>query len=497
MTTQRIDPWRGMNLLPTQSRFVRSTAKYRLYSGGYGSGKSKLGCRCSIRRALGWPHSRHLIGRYTYQDLTKTTMVTFWRECREIGLQEKVHYTYSKADMTVRWWNGAETLFSNLDDPTGAKFGSLEISSVFIDEGSEVGSEVYQVLFPGRLRWHLPGCDLKGKIDAWMAVNPDEPVPASMRCGCMDIWQGDICTNPGPSDYLMQVVEEGMPGWEVFHATPGENPYNGPEYYRELEEKGKRYGEHWYKRFFLGRWDAFEGQRFPMLDEQTHTLPEGFTFNTDAWDFYEGWDFGWNAPTAVVVIAVHRNGDYPPCVVAEYERNHLEPVHHAAAIREIRTEFEGTTEPLAYGDPAGLQTNTAGQTTLELYSDQGIYISPATWAKDPRGRADKLGAAFVREVSTPDGPMRGLMFHPRCQRLFRALTMYRFAPNRNKDADAREVFVKKNDHLVDALGYGFAGIFPEAEPEESEAKRVWEADNKRLRRPTMAELDALELGAAR
>jgi len=59
------------------------------------------------------------------------------------------------------------------------------------------------------------------------------------------------------------------------------------------------------------------------------------------------------------------------------------------------------------------------------------------------------------------------------------------------------VFVKKNDHLVDALGYGFAGIFPEAEPEESEAKRVWEADNKRLRRPTMAELDALELGAAR
>jgi hypothetical protein len=236
-------------LLPTQRKFLESPAKYRLYSSGYGGGKSKLGCRESIRTALTVPHTRNLVGRYTYKDLVETTMVTFFREVREIGLNDGSgpgmrHYAYSKGDMKVRWWNGSETIFSNLDDPTGAKFGSLEISTFFGDEGSEVPGEVYQVLLPGRLRWHLPGCRLVDEINDFMEDNPGVPPPTNIRCGCMATWKAWVCTNPGPSDYLLGVVDAAEQGggqpdadspfdvWQVFFASPGEYPYNGPDYFR-------------------------------------------------------------------------------------------------------------------------------------------------------------------------------------------------------------------------------------------------------------------------
>lgn len=511
---QTLDPWRKMaRLLPTQARFIRSGSKYRLYSSGYGGGKSKLGCRESIRHALVYGGSRHMVGRYVYKDLIETTMVTFFRECREIGLNDGTgpgprHYSYSKSEMKVHWWNGAETLFTNLDDPTGSKFGSLEISTAFIDEGSEVPRGVYEVLFPGRLRWHLPGCDLAEDINEWMDRNPGLGAPRHIRCACMDIWRGWVCTNPGPSDYLLDVVGEvdeegGCPpagssydGWEVFYASPRENPYNGPDYYDELEKLGKAYGDHWFKRFMLGRWDSFEGQRFPMLDKATHMLPDQFSFHPAAWDFYSGWDFGWNAPTAQVLLAVNRNGEYPPCVVDEYEANKSEVPVHAEAIRLQWQSHELDEDPQCYGDPAGEQAHsTSGTSTIQKYEDQGIYITPAKWAKSPINRADQLGIAFTREVETPDGPMRGLMIHPRADRLWRALVQYRYEEQRQRNRDEKETFVKKNDHLVDALGYGFASTFP-AEPEDhkAEAKASWREMVESRRVPTPDEMDRIEAG---
>lgn len=501
-------------LLPTQRRFLESTAKYRLYSSGYGGGKSKLGCRESIRVAASVPHTRNLVGRYTYKDLTETTMVTFFRELREIGFSDGTgagprHYTWSKGEMKIRWWNGSETIFSNLDDPTGAKFGSLEISTVFVDEGSEVPGEVYQVLLPGRLRWHLPSCRLVHDINTWMERHPGQHPPADIRCACMDSWRAWVCTNPGASDYLLGVVDAATDGggqpaedspfhdWRVFFASPGENPYNGPDYYVELERKGRLYGEHWYKRFYEGRWDAFEGQRFPMLDEGTHLLPDSFVFHPDAWEFVSGWDFGWNAPTAQVLIAVHRNQEYPPCAVDEYEESKTEIPEHASAVRAIWESHGLRVDPLAYGDPAGNQIHASGDSAISKYAQNGLQISPAVWAKSPVDRADKLAIAFSRRVQTPSGEMAGFMFHPRCRRLFRALQQYRYAANRNKDADAREVFVKKNDHLVDALGYGFSSCWLTIDEDTSEAREAWEEMVRNRRVPTPDDLDRMEMEGRR
>jgi len=106
-----------------------------------------------------------------------------------------------------------------------------------------------------------------------------------------------------------------------------------------------------------------------------------------------------------------------------------------------------------------------------------------------------------RVKKTRYGEMRGLMIHPRCKRLIYCLKMYRYAKRRSsklEEEDAPEKFVKKDDHLVDALGYALASAPDPLEREKSpRTNPEWENRYRRLRLPTMDELDIEELHRAR
>lgn len=499
----RIEPFRGYGMLPTAYKFFTSDAKYRLWSSGYGTGKSTAGCRESIRHAVMYPHSRHLIGRHTYRDLEDTTMVTFWREMDRIGLSDGKragmrHYIFTKADQTLTWWNGTQTMFRHMEDMTESRFGSFEVNTIFLDEGSEVHSEVYRKLLPSRLRWHLPGCNLWNEI---LSGNVDA---ATVACGCpRRAW---ICTNPGPCDYLMEVVQEEhdeQGDWLVLHAPPGENIFNGQDYWDDLIKLGKKNGPVWFNRFVQGRWDAFEGQRFTMLDEGAHLLPETLqtmAFPHTEFDIYEGHDFGWANPHASIWLAIHKDGELPPIVFAEYEREQRELPDIAGDVKLIRHAY-GYPESgraamhaiQAYGDPAGNNKRPTGVTDIGLLATYGIDITPAKWAADPQSRADLIALCLNRVKKTRYGDMRGLMIHPRCKRLIYELRMYRYARRRGRvgdEEDPREKFVKKDDHLIDALGYALGSAPDPLEREKSpKVNPVWEAMMRRSRVPTPAELD--------
>ena len=47
-----VDIWRGYDPLPAQTAFHTSTAKWRLYAGAVGAGKTKAGSREAIRTAI-------------------------------------------------------------------------------------------------------------------------------------------------------------------------------------------------------------------------------------------------------------------------------------------------------------------------------------------------------------------------------------------------------------------------------------------------------------
>src|SRR5262252_606259 len=344
--------------------------------------------------------------------------------------------------MSLTWFNGAVTLFRHLEDLTETRFGSLELNTAFIDEGSEVDSEIFRKLFLARLCWHLPKCQLWNRI---MAGDFDA---AASPCGCpRRAW---VCTNPGLCDYLMDTVmaeEEGIPldDWDTFFAPPGENIFNGPDYWRDLHQKGKKYGPHWYNRFVLGRWDSFSGQRFTMLEQQLHELPSeltGLAFPTSEYDIYEGHDFGWTAPHAIVWVAVHKEGELPPIVFDEYEVTEREIPEHAIAIKERRqlhgyppSGYAARRVIGAYGDPSGKNSRPSGLTDIMLFGTHGVDISPCKWAPDPLARADLIALMLSAEKKTRYGTLRGLMIHPRCKRLWYCMRMYRFAKRRGKSED--------------------------------------------------------------
>lgn len=496
-----IDPFAGFRPTPTQDLFLNwqppdpRVPSLRLLSSGYASGgKTTVGCRESIRQTLTHPHSRNAISRFHYDDLTDTTMVSYFEALDRIGLNDgrrpgARHYIFRKSPRPeIDWWHGAKTLFRNLDDPSGSKYGSMEVNTWFIDEGYEVDEEVLQVIFPSRLRWHLPGCEWKNELDAMIASGKD-----TSMLGCLCPKMMFACTNPGPNDFFKGVVDGKLANAQHFAVPFGENIYMAPGYFEALDEQGKAYGEVWHARFVHGSWDAFEGQRFTMLDRATHFLPQDFMPSADEYEIIEDHDFGYRNPHAITWIAVHKGREYPPIVVDDYSVAGREIPHHAKAIRERRRLYGWPDrEVLAVGDPAGLQTRGAGVSDIMLFATHGIEIVPMTRAKLPDGRADLIALMLSRHVHTREGPMRGLMFCPRAHRTFDACLNYRFVePTRKSRADEPEKFLKKDDHLVDALGYGVSAISDPLEQEGPSGPRSeWQEALASRRMPTLDELDA-------
>jgi hypothetical protein len=425
---------------PAQMEFLKSPAKYRLLSSGRGGGKSVVGCRESIRHAVQFPNSRHMISRLHFPDLERSTHKTFREALNQIGFESGVHYTFHKQSMTYKWWNDSETIFTNLDDEE--KFGSVEVSTIFVDEGSEVPRSIYEVMFPANLRWRV------GPHRAW------------------------FCTNPGASGFLRAIVSGELEGtgrvdeygikdeFVWIPVAPGANQHNPPGYNEQLQKLQKAFGPHNYARYWLGSWDYFEGQRLTMLSREDHVLPVDFRPEAHH-DILEGYDFGWAGDTHVTWIAIDPHGEDPPIVFAELAMAQKEPKEIAAEIHDKRRAYRLDYGRIhSFGDPAGRSRGAQGRSWIDLYAEEGIYIAPADASKSPTYRADRIAQMLSERRYTPHmGSVPGLLFNPSCPKTFNSCRDLQFKPASPgaADNDPREVFLDRNKHGFDSLGYGLNG----------------------------------------
>lgn len=120
-----------------------------IYQGGYGSGKTWCGSLLGILLAKKYPGSRGLVGAKEYELVRKTTLVSYLEHLEALGYKQGVHYNYNKVDKIIRFKNGSEILFSQLDNPE--KFKSLNLHWAEIEEASQVGDSTFNQLM-GRLR---------------------------------------------------------------------------------------------------------------------------------------------------------------------------------------------------------------------------------------------------------------------------------------------------------------------------------------------------------
>lgn len=148
------------NLLSKQREFMKvphnNSLDVAIYQGGYGSGKTWCGSLLGILLAKKYPGSRGLVGAKEYELVRKTTLVSYFEHLDALGYRRGKDYSYNKTDKFIKFKNGSEILFSQLDDPE--KFKSLNLHWAEVEEASQVGDDAIKQLI-GRLRNTYRGKD--------------------------------------------------------------------------------------------------------------------------------------------------------------------------------------------------------------------------------------------------------------------------------------------------------------------------------------------------
>lgn len=121
-----------------------------LYGGAAGGAKSWTGCSWLLLMCLLYPGSRWFIGREELKRLRESTLITFFKVCKAYGVQRDVDFKYNGQDHYILFANGSRIDLLDLrylpSDPLYERYGSVEYTGGWIEEGGEVNFGAYDTL---------------------------------------------------------------------------------------------------------------------------------------------------------------------------------------------------------------------------------------------------------------------------------------------------------------------------------------------------------------
>lgn len=157
------------NPKPKQIEAHKCRAKYLLFGGAMGGGKSWFLCGEAIKQAMKHKGNRLVIVRKELSVLRRTTLVTFLSIC-----PKEIIKSFNQSTLEIGFINGSVLTFIDANiskDPLLQKIKGLEIGWFGIDEANEVSVEVYNLL-KTRLRWVLPNNE-KPSFEGRLTSNPE------------------------------------------------------------------------------------------------------------------------------------------------------------------------------------------------------------------------------------------------------------------------------------------------------------------------------------
>lgn len=150
-----------LDLSDPQNEFLLSKARFLAYVGGYGSGKSFIGC---VRVLLMPAGSRGMILAPSYGTLKDATLKTFWDVLEIMGLPREYVVEFNKTEMRMMLANGTEILWRSADYPDSLRGPSLDWC--YLDEGAYIQREAWDIAV-SRLRGSV------GPHVAWITSTPN------------------------------------------------------------------------------------------------------------------------------------------------------------------------------------------------------------------------------------------------------------------------------------------------------------------------------------
>ena len=142
-----------------------------LYGGAAGGAKSWTGCVWLMFMCLIFPNTKYFIGREELKRITKSTLLTFFKVAKEYGVDS---FRYNGQSNTIIFDNGSSIDLLELKylprDPLYERFGSMEYTAGWIEEGSETNFGAYDVLKTRIGRQHNDKFGILAKI--FITCNP-------------------------------------------------------------------------------------------------------------------------------------------------------------------------------------------------------------------------------------------------------------------------------------------------------------------------------------
>ena len=191
---------------PKQYQFHFTKAKYRLFGGGMGGGKTYAALFEAILNCMMYPGNRGIVIRATRPRLKANTVPSFLKLCPPEALMPGPA-GWNKSDLVATFRNGSRLEFKQADitkDPELNILRGLEAAFFVIEEANEVHEKVFQTLST-RMRWTLPN----GKIP-----------PLFMILTC----------NPSPGWVKQRFVDQQLPKHAFISSLMKDNPFLPRDY---------------------------------------------------------------------------------------------------------------------------------------------------------------------------------------------------------------------------------------------------------------------------
>lgn len=236
---------------PRQQEFHDSPAKYRLFGGAAGPGKTKALLWEAIFQAHSWPGSDSLLLRRTYAELESSLLAYFRRD-----VPRHLYRSYNESKRVITWKNGSTTRFGYCRNENDVyRYQGAEFVFIGIDELTHFTLKQWQFLTSrNRCPVRNSFCGMAG------ATNPGNIGHAWVKA----LWVDKV----PPAGFERADLYD-PPDYDFIRARLDDNPIyaNDADYRRKLETLP----EHLSRALLEGDWNVFAGQYFDVFDYGRHT----------------------------------------------------------------------------------------------------------------------------------------------------------------------------------------------------------------------------------
>jgi hypothetical protein len=269
----------GYEPFPKQKEFHGSPAKYRLFGGAAGPGKSKALLMEAVLQAHEHPDVNTLLLRRTFSELEQSLLLYFRRD-----IPRELYKNYNESKHLVTWWNGSTTRFGYCQSEADVyQYQGAEFLFIGIDELTLFTLRQWQFL-TSRNRCPVPGAFpcMAG------ATNPGNIGHA---------WVKSLWIDKQPASGMEHPEEFDASDYDFIPARVSDNPiYAGDENYLKTL---RSLPSHLKRAFLDGDWDVFAGQYFDRFDCSRHVVRAEQIDWKPWWARWISIDWGFEHPAAV------------------------------------------------------------------------------------------------------------------------------------------------------------------------------------------------------